>query len=221
MATPVVFSWSTGKDSAFGLWTLLRDPSYKVESLLTTITEGYDRVSMSGVREALLDRQAEALGLPVIRVMIPPGCTNELYEQRMASILASNYFDGIDQVAFSDLFLGDVRAHREHRLAQVGKTGVFPLWGRDTAILAREMVTSGLRAVVVCLDPRVLDPTLAGREFDEAFLAALQQGVDPCGENGEFHTFVWDAPMYRERISCRTGEVVTRDGFVFCDIVPT
>lgn len=219
VATPVVFSWSAGKDSAFGLWTLLRDPAYEVRSLLTTITEGYDRVSMSGVREALLDRQAEALGLPVIKVRIPPACANEVYEQRMASTFAAEAFDGVDHVAFSDLFLEDVRAYREDRLAQVGKRGVFPLWGRDTGELAEEMVTSGFRAIVVCVDPRALDPSFAGRSFDEAFLADLPVSVDPCGENGEFHTFVWDAPMYREAISCQTGEVVNRDGFVYCDVV--
>ena len=219
VATPVVFSWSTGKDSAFGLWTLLRDPAYEVRSLLTTITEDYDRVSMSGVREALLDRQAEAVDLPVIKVRIPPACANEVYEQRMASTLAAEAFDGIDHVAFSDLFLEDVRAYREERLARVGKEGMFPLWGRDTGDLAEEMVATGFRAIVVCVDPRVLDRSFAGRAFDDAFLADLPKGVDPCGENGEFHTFVWDAPMYREAISCRTGEVVTRDGFVYCDVV--
>ncbi|TMK44449.1 MAG: ATP-binding protein, partial [Actinobacteria bacterium] len=165
------------------------------------------------------DRQAEALGLPVIKVRIPPACPNEVYEQRMASTLAAEAFDGVDHVAFSDLFLEDVRAYREERLAQVDKEGVFPLWGRDTGHLAGEVVASGFRAIVVCLDPRALDPSFAGRAFDEAFLADLPEGVDPCGENGEFHTFVWDAPMYREPISCRTGEVVTRDGFVYCDVV--
>jgi uncharacterized protein (TIGR00290 family) len=218
--TPVVFSWSAGKDSAFGLWTLLRDPAYEVRALLTTITEGYDRVSMSGVREELLDRQADALDLPVIKVRIPPACPNEVYEQRMASTLAAENLLGIDHVAFADLFLEDVRAYREERLGWVGKHGLFPLWGRDTSELARQMVSSGFRAVVVCVDPRAFDPSFAGRDFDSEFLDDLPDGADPCGENGEFHTFVWDAPMYREPIACRTGEVVTRDGFVFCDVLP-
>jgi uncharacterized protein (TIGR00290 family) len=221
MRTPVVFSWSTGKDSAFGLWTLLRDPAFEVRALLTTITDSYDRVSISGVREELLDRQAAALQLPVIKVRIPPACTNDVYEQRMAAALATDAFDGIVHVAFADLFLEDVRAYRETSLDRAGKHGVFPIWGRDTDLLAREMMAAGFHATVVCVDPRALDPSFAGREFDGALLSDLPSGVDPCGENGEFHTFVWAAPMFGSPISCRTGEVVTRDGFVFCDVVPT
>lgn len=217
----MVFSWSAGKDSAFGLWTLLRDPAWDVRALLTTVTDGYDRVSMSGVREELLDRQAEVLGLPLVKVRIPPACPNEAYERRMAAALASERLRGIDHVAFSDLFLVDVRAYREERLAQAGKRGVFPLWGRDTAKLARDMVAKGFRAVVVCVDPRALDPSFAGRAFDLEFLGDLPEAVDSCGETGEFHTFVWDAPMYREPIPCQTTEVVTRDGFVYCDVVPS
>jgi uncharacterized protein (TIGR00290 family) len=221
VTTPVVFSWSAGKDSAFGLWTLLRDPDWEVRTLLTTVTEEYDRVSMSGVREALLDRQAEVLGLPLVKVRIPPACSNEVYESRMASALAGESLRDIDHFAFSDLFLEDVRAYREERLARAGKRGVFPLWGRDTGELAKEMVSSGFRAIVVTVDPRALDPSFVGRSFDLEFLSDLPEGVDPCGENGEFHTFVWDAPMYRVPIPCRTGEVVTRDGFVYCDVVPS
>jgi len=221
VTTPVVFSWSAGKDSAFGLWTLLRDPDWEVVTLLTTVTEGYDRVSMSGVREELLDRQAQLLRLPLIKVRIPPACPNEVYEQRMATALAAESLRAIDHVAFSDLFLEDVRAYREERLARAGKRGVFPLWGRDTAALAGDMIASGFRAVVVCIHPRAIDPSFAGRAFDLEFLADLPEGVDPCGENGEFHTFVWDAPMYREPIPCRTTELVTRDGFVYCDVVPS
>ena len=218
MATPVVFSWSAGKDSAFGLWTLLRDPEWEVRSLLTTITEGYDRVSMSGVREELLDRQAEVLGLPLIKVRIPPTCTNEIYDQRMSETFAAEIFLDVGHVAFSDLFLEDIRSYREQRLALAGKQGTFPLWERDTAELAREIVASGFRAVVVCVDPRALDPSFVGRSFDLKFLDDLPDGIDPCGENGEFHSFVWDAPMYREPIGCRTGEVVMRDGFAYCDV---
>jgi uncharacterized protein (TIGR00290 family) len=213
-----VFSWSAGKDSAFGLWTLLRDPSFDVRKLLTTVTERYNRVSMSGVREELLDRQADVLGLPLVKVMIPPACPYELYEQRMATTLAAEGLRGVDHVAFSDLFLEDIRAYREERLAQAGKQGVFPLWGRDTAELARDMAVSGFRAIVVCVDPRALEPSFAGRDFDAEFLRDLPPGVDPCGENGEFHTFVWDAPMYQEPISCRIGKVVRREGFVYCDV---
>lgn len=218
IAAPLVYSWSAGKDSAFGLWTLLRDPAYEVRALLTTITETYDRVSISGVRESLLDAQADMLNLPLIKVRIPPACPNDLYDQRMASALAGREFEGIGHVAFSDLFLEDVRAYREDRLAQADKDCVFPLWHRDTAQLAQDVIAQGFRAIVVCLDPRVMDPSFAGRAFDLAFLADLPDDVDPCGENGEFHTFVWDAPMYQQLIPCTTGDVVTRDGFVYCDV---
>jgi uncharacterized protein (TIGR00290 family) len=219
MATPVVFSWSAGKDSAFALWALLRDPAFDVRALLTTITDEYDRVSISGVREELLDQQAMMLGLPLIKVRIPPTCTNEIYEQRMAAMLTSPAFDDIDHLAFGDLFLEDVRAYREERLALVGKHGLFPLWGAGTSALAREMIAAGLRTTVVCVDPRTLEPSFAGREFDSTFIADLPDGVDACGENGEFHTFVWSAPPFRSPIRCQTGEVVRRDGFVFCDVV--
>jgi uncharacterized protein (TIGR00290 family) len=219
MATPVVFSWSAGKDSAFGLWTLLRDPGYEVRALLTTITDTYDRVSMSGVREELLDLQADALGLPVIKVRIPPQCPNDVYEQRMASTLAAEQFQGVDHLAFADLFLQDIREYREERLSRVGKHAVFPLWGRDTKELADAMIDSGFRAIVVCIDPRVIGPSFAGRAFDRSFLADLPSNADPCGENGEFHTFVWDGPTYHQPIACRTGEFVHRDGFVYCDVV--
>ena len=220
MTTPVVFSWSAGKDSAFGLWTLLRDPDWEVRALLTTITEGYDRVSISGVREVLLDRQAEVLDLPLVKVWIPPACPNEVYEHRMASALTAESLRGVDHVAFSDLFLSDVRSYREERLAVAGKQGAFPLWGRDTAHLAREIVASGFRAVVVCVDPQVLSPTLAGRPFNLEFLDDLPDGVDPCGENGEFHTFVHDGPGFAAPLDVRLGEVVERDGFVFADVLP-
>ncbi len=154
---------------------------------------------MSGVRHELLDRQAQATALPVIKVWIPPQCSHEVYENRMASTLAGPEFQGIDHVAFADLFLEDIRAYREGRLAQAGKRGVFPIWGRDTAVLAREIIANGFRAIVVCVDPRALDRTFAGRAFDEGFLADLPEGVDPCGENGEFHTFVHDGPCSARR----------------------
>ncbi|MGB6770843.1 MAG: ATP-binding protein [Candidatus Dormiibacterota bacterium] len=219
MATPVVFSWSAGKDSAYGLWTILQVPGYEVRALLTTLTEGYDRVSMSGVREDLLDRQAERLGLPLVKVWIPPACSNDVYEKRMSQAFAQEPLRSVVKFAFADLFLEDVRAYREERLAQVNREGVFPLWGRNTAALARDMIAAGIRATVVCVDPRTLPASFAGRDFDEGFLEDLPASVDPCGERGEFHTFVWDAPMYRKPIGCRTGEVVNRDGFIFCDVI--
>lgn len=220
MPTSVVVSWSAGKDSAFALWTLLRDPAYEVRALLTTITDGYDRVSISGVREELLDRQASALQLPVVKVRIPPQCTNDVYEARWAAAISGNVFDDVQHVAFGDLFLQDVRAYREQQLGVLGKRGLFPLWGRDTAALAHDMTSSGLRALVVCVDPNVLDPSFAGRAFDSSFISDLPGGVDPCGENGEFHTFAWAGPMYGSPIACCPGEVVTRDGFIFSDVLP-
>jgi uncharacterized protein (TIGR00290 family) len=220
MPTPVVLSWSAGKDSAFALWTMLQDPGLEVRALVTTLTEGYDRVSISGVRHELLDRQASALGLPVIKVWIPPGCTNEVYEERWVAALGGHEFDGVEHVAFGDLFLEDVRLYREELLRAAGMRGLFPLWGSDTETLAHDMMAAGVRAFVVCLDPQTLDTSFAGREFDSAFVGDLPTGVDPCGENGEFHTFAWAGPMYRSPIPCRTGEVVEREGFVFCDVLP-
>jgi len=218
MRIPVVFSWSSGKDSAFGLWTLLADPDFRVTALLTTLNEDHRRVSISGVREELLDRQAEELGLPVIKVWLPAPCDNATYESRMAAALAGPEFEGVDHVAFADLFLADIRSYREERLALVGKSAIFPIWGRDTQQLAAEMVSEGFKTTVVCVDPKKLDESFAGRAFDESFLNDLPANADPCGENGEFHTFVHDAPMFSTPISCRTGEVVTRDEFVFCDV---
>ncbi len=218
--TPVVFSWSAGKDSAFGLFTLLQDPQFEVVALLTTLTEGYDRVSMSGVREELLDQQGAALGLPLVKVWIPHDCPNVVYEARMGAVLGSEPLRGVRHFAFGDLYLADVRAYREERLAASGRTAIFPIWGRSTYELAREMIAAEFRAIIVCVDPRVLPASFAGRAFDEQLLAALPQGVDACGENGEFHTFVWDAPSYAQPVACHAGEVVTRDGFVFGDLVP-
>ena len=218
-STGPALAWSGGKDSALALWAL-REEEVMPAALLTTVTEEYERVSMHGVRRSLVRRQAAATGLPLVEIEIPPGCSNEVYESRMASTIASAEFDGIDHVAFADLFLEDIRAYREGQLAEVGKQGIFPIWGRDTAVLAREMIASGLRAIVVCVDPRALDRSFAGRAFDEGLLADLPEGIDPCGEKGEFHTFVHDGPLFRAPIPCRTGEIVTRDGFFFCDVVP-
>lgn len=217
--TPVVFSWSAGKDSAFGLWTLLNDPAFEVRALLTTLNEEHLRVSISGVREGLLDRQAQAIGLPVIKVWLPTICPHDLYADRMRATLNTEPFDTISHVAFADLFLEGIREYREAQLDLVGKRAVFPLWGRNTSTLARDMIASGLRATVVCVDPRILDASFAGRSFDDALLADLPCSVDPCGERGEFHTFVHDGPMFRSAIACRTGAVVIRGGFAYCDVL--
>ena len=174
---------------------------------------------MHGVRRKLLHRQADSLGLPLIEVRIPPSCVNEIYEERMGAALASDEIAHIDLIAFGDLFLEDVRAYREERLGRVGKRGLFPIWGHDTGALARSFVRDGFRAIVCCVDPRALDPSFAGRAFDSNLLEDLPPSVDPCGENGEFHTFVYDGPLFSAPLACERGEVVTRDGFVFADLV--
>jgi uncharacterized protein (TIGR00290 family) len=212
-------SWSGGKDSALALWTLRRQ-GRKPEALITTVTEGFDRISMHGVRRDLLARQADALGIPLVEVVIPPVCINEIYEARMTQAFASPPLSDVEEVVFGDLFLEDVRAYREERLAAGGKRGFFPLWGSDTTRLAREFIAAGFKASIVCLDPQVLDPSFAGRAYDEQLLGELPIEVDPCGENGEFHTFVHAGPMLATPIACETGDVVERDGFVFCDLMP-
>jgi uncharacterized protein (TIGR00290 family) len=175
---------------------------------------------MHGVRRELLARQARALGLPLVEILIPPTCVNDVYETRMAQAFAALPLSGVDAVAFGDLFLEDVRAYREQRLASADKRGVFPLWGQDTSALAREFLDAGFEATLVCVDPSALDRSFAGRRYDEQLLAELPAGVDPCGENGEFHTFVHAGPIFEAPIACATGDVVERDGFVFCDLIP-
>jgi uncharacterized protein (TIGR00290 family) len=216
----VLFCWSGGKDSAMALHVLRAEGEWRITALLTTITEEYDRISMHGVRRALLERQAESLGLPLHPVLIPPHCVNAIYEERMKEALADYFLRGVRRVAFGDIFLEDLRIYREKNLAQVGMQALFPIWKRDTRKLAREFVRQGFRAIAVCVDPRVVDPSFAGRELDASFFADLPPGVDPCGENGEFHTFVFDGPVFRAPIACHTGEKVMRDGFYFCDLLP-
>jgi uncharacterized protein (TIGR00290 family) len=219
VASATALSWSGGKDSALTLWTL-RDQGIEPLALITTVTDEYDRISMHGVRRELLCRQAQATGIPLVEVRIPPGCVNEVYEARMAQAFASPPLSDVQEVAFGDLFLEDVRAYRQTRLAANDMRGRFPLWGRDTGVLAREFIAAGFQAYVVCLDPRALDASFAGRTYDEQLLADLPASVDPCGENGEFHTFVHAGPIFAEPIACQTGEVVEREGFVFCDLKP-
>jgi uncharacterized protein (TIGR00290 family) len=218
-SAPFALSWSGGKDSALALWTLRRS-GREPAAVITTVTETFDRISMHGVRRDLLARQVEALGIPLVEVVIPPSCVNEVYEARMAEAFAAPPLSEVEAVAFGDLFLEDVRAYREERLTASGRHGEFPLWGRDTAELAREFIAAGFEATVVCLDPRALDPAFAGRAYDESLLADLPSEVDPCGENGEFHTFVHAGPIFSAPIACETGELVERDGFVFRDLIP-
>ncbi len=188
-------------------------------ALITTVTTDYGRISMHGVRRELLASQARAAGLPLVEVEIPAACPNDVYEQRMGQALAEAPLAEAQTIAFGDLFLADVRAYREERLRQVGKEAIFPLWGRDTGELARAFIASGFEAVLVCVDPRRLDPAFAGRRFDAELLAELPPDVDPCGENGEFHTFVHAGPIFSAPIACRVGSTVEREGFVFCDLL--
>jgi uncharacterized protein (TIGR00290 family) len=220
MAPKAYLSWSSGKDSAFALVEARRSGLADIVGILTTLNEAYDRVAMHGVRNALLDRQIAALGLPCLKVPLPNPCPMEVYEARMAEASATMRAQGVEHVVFGDLFLEDVRAWRETQLARAGMTGVFPLWGRETRALAEAMIADGLVAHVACLDPKRLDRSFAGRRFDRAFLADLPPRIDPCGENGEFHTVVSAGPMFREPIPVAIGEVVERDGFVFADVIP-
>lgn len=214
----VVLSWSGGKDSALCLWELRK--AYESEmALLTTVTEGYERISMHGVRVSLLRQQAAALGLPLVEVRIPQSCTNELYEERMAEALSSAQLKDCQRYAFGDLFLDEVRKYREERLAGWGKNGVWPLWGRNTRMLAEEFLEAGFKGVVVSVDPSKLDGDFCGRELNESFLADLPSEVDLCGERGEFHTFVYDGPGFSSPLGIQRGEIVERGGFTFCDLL--
>lgn len=213
-------SWSSGKDSAFALHEARRLGLAQIEGVLTTINEEYDRVAMHGVRGALLDRQIAALRLPVIKVPIPSPCTNEIYETRMAQACERVTAMDIRHIVFGDLFLQDIRAYRMEKLSAMGIEPLFPLWGRDTLALARQMIASGLSARITCLDPRKLDRSYCGRRFDSELLRDLPEGIDPCGENGEFHTVVTAGPMFAHEIPIRIGQMVERDGFVFTDVIP-
>jgi uncharacterized protein (TIGR00290 family) len=215
----ILLAWSSGKDSAWALETLRRRGA-TVSALLTTVNEAADRVAMHGVRRTLLEAQAAAAGLPLWTVPLPWPCTNDEYEARMAEACRRAVAGGFDAVAFGDLFLPDVRAYRERTLAGSGLQPFFPLWGLPTAQLARDMIAAGVRARLTCVDPRALDRSFAGREFDHRLLGDLPAGVDPCGENGEFHTFVYAGPMFACPIPIEAGEVVERSGFVYADLRP-
>ena len=215
-----LIAWSSGKDSAWMVHVLRSRPDTELGGLLTTVNEVAQRAAMHAVRLELLDAQADALGLPLRTVPIPSPCPNEVYEQRMAHAVARAVADGFTHVAFGDLFLEDVRRYRETRLEGTGLTPLFPLFGSDTTALAREMIAAGLAARLTCVNPAVLDPSFAGREFDARLLAELPAHVDPCGERGEFHTFAYRGPMFHRPIPVTPGAVVERDGFVFADLLP-
>jgi uncharacterized protein (TIGR00290 family) len=213
----ILLSWSSGKDCAWALHLLRQQPDIEIVGLLTTVNAEFDRVAMHGTRRAILEAQAAASGLPLWDIPLPWPCSNEVYEQRMVEACQRAIDDSIQAIAFGDLFLGDVRTYREQQLASTGIEPLFPLWDIPTHELARAMIAGGLRAKLVCVDPRQLDPSFAGREFDIDLLRDLPSTVDPCGERGEFHSCVYDGPMFSHPIELEAGEIVNRDGFVYAD----
>jgi uncharacterized protein (TIGR00290 family) len=214
----VALSWSSGKDSAWSLHLLRQDPNIEVVALFTTLNQQFDRVAMHAVRRELLELQAKSVGLPLWTVPLPWPCSNEEYEVRMTALCERATGEAVQAIVFGDLFLADIRAYREKQLAGTGLQPLFPVWQIPTAELARTMIASGLRAKITCVDPKVLPKEFAGRDFDSQFLADLPPSIDPCGENGEFHSFVYDGPGFRRPINITVGEIVERDGFVFADI---
>jgi uncharacterized protein (TIGR00290 family) len=222
MRAPVALAWSGGKDSSLALASLQNDPAFQPVALLTTVTGDYDRISMHGVRRSVLDAQVRELGLPLVEATIPSEASNAIYEEAltMALKVVRSQRPDLRHLAFGDLFLSDVRAYRERLLNQLGWTPVFPLWGRDTGRLAREFISQGFRAILTCVDTTQLGPEFVGREFDEQLLADLPESVDPCGERGEFHSCVYDGPIFRRPIHLERGERVRRDNrFEYCDLI--
>ncbi|MEX2176354.1 MAG: hypothetical protein WD872_18470 [Pirellulaceae bacterium] len=220
--TPILMLWSGGKDSALALYELLRSPAWEVVGLLTSVADEYRRVSHHGVREELLDEQAAAIGLPLdkLRIGIHGGpCTNEVYERLIGDKLAGYVARGVRHVAHGDLFLADLRAYRERNLARLDMTGVFPIWGRDTRLVVEQFESLGFRAVLCCVDGTTLDGSFVGRSLDRQLLVDLPPGVDPSGENGEYHSFVSDGPIFRWPVQIERGEVVCRDGRYYIDLV--
>lgn len=213
-------SWSGGKDSCLALYEIQKAQSYRVAALLTTVTRDYDRVSMHGVRRVLLEKQATSLSLPLHQILISKDATNEEYEAKMVEAFSVYREKGIDSIVFGDLFLEDIRAYRERFLARHRMRGLFPVWGRDTGIFIRQFLDLGFRAVVTCVDSKVLDQSFAGRLIDESFLSSLPSDVDPCGENGEFHSFVFDGPIFTAPVEFSLGETVLRESFWFRDLLP-
>ncbi len=213
--------WSGGKDSALALHAVREAGEVEVAGLLTTINEDYDRVSMHGIRRGIVQSQARSIGLPLEIVGIPKDASHEVYASRMREVLEGAKGRGVAAAAFGDLFLEDVRKYRQERLAEVGMKAMFPLWGRDTSLLAQKFIQLGFKAILTCVDSQKLDGNFVGRQFDQKFLSELPPAVDPCGENGEFHTLVFDGPIFAAPIACRPGEVVLRDErFYFCDVLP-
>lgn len=218
--TKAWFSWSTGKDSAFALYELQKSPKLQIAKLMVTLTEEYDRVSMHSTRHRLLELQSQALGIPLQIISIPKNCSNEIYEERLQETMAVAKNEGVKDFVFGDLFLEDIRNYRESKLEPLGAKAHFPLWQRDTKELAHAMIASGLEAYIICVDTRRLSKDFLGRRFDQSFLKDLPDSVDPCGENGEFHTFVAYAPNFAFRIPTERGELRVDGDFAFCDLIP-
>lgn len=215
-----MLAWSGGKDSALAVHELRQRDGIEIATLLTTTTEGHNRISMHGIRRELLLEQADVLGYPLEEIAIPQNCTNDVYEQQMRQALEKHYHNGIRIAVFGDLFLQDIRDYREERMARIGMHCLFPLWGKPTAQLADQFIDLGFRAIVACVDTRVLNGEFAGREYDRDFIKDLPADVDPCGENGEFHTFVLDGPIFNSPIQAYRGKKVLRDDrFLFCDLI--
>lgn len=220
MKKKILLSWSSGKDSAWSLHVLRQQGLYEIAGLITTINSAFDRVAMHSSRRELVEMQAEAAGVPLIRVPLPWPCSNVDYERAMKKVCDQAVAEGVKAIAFGDLFLQDIRAYRERQLQDTGLEPLFPLWLIPTDALAREMIRGGLRAKLVCVDPKKLAPDFAGREFDEQLLQDFPAGIDPCGENGEFHSFVYAGPMFNREIAVKAGERVQRDGFWYADLLP-
>lgn len=221
MRKKVIVSWSSGKDSAMALHEIQKNEEYEIVAILTTLTKDYDRISMHGVQRVLLEKQADLLGIYLEKALISKDTSNEEYEAIMEGVMRKYLDKGVSAVVFGDIFLESLRQHREDNLAKIGMKGIFPLWKRDTTELAHEFIDAGFKAIITCVDTKALDGKFAGRTFDEEFLADLPPEVDPCGENGEFHSFAYAGPIFREELLCSKGETVLRDNrFRFCDVVP-
>lgn len=221
MAESILFIWSGGKDSAMALYELNKTGDYQVAALITTVTKEYDRISMHGVRRMLLEQQAASLGYPLREVAISSKASNDEYEAKMLEILEEYLNKGISAVAFGDIFLEDLRKYREENLSRIGMKTVFPIWKRDTTEVAQHFIELGFKAVITCIDSKVLHKRCVGRIYDEEFLSELPPNVDPCGENGEFHSFVYEGPIFRKNLPYKLGKTVLREGgFYFCDLIP-
>jgi uncharacterized protein (TIGR00290 family) len=220
MAEKILFSWSSGKDSALALHSLRQNKDLEIVALLTTVTQDYDRVSMHGVRRSLLEKQAASIGLPLEAVTISKDCSNEEWEEKIQDVFARYKILGVTSVAFGDIFLEDLKKYREANLAKVGLKGIFPLWKQTSYILAKTFMNLNFKAIITCVDSKLLDGKFCGREYDAGLMAELPKNVDPCGENGEFHTFVYAGPIFKKEISFTKGKIVLRDNqFYFCDLV--